>query len=446
MTYDFLITGSGYFDYSTSFQTTLSGEINIFGLKLDLNYDISLAKITSISGDNFTWELPFHGDQIPNIGYNYIPASALFTNTYGDFQEISAQIIAYKRPVISPSYDYDFLITCSGDVDYIASFQTSLPEPISNFGLKIGGNYDISEVEIFDISGNVYNWEIPFQSTDFPTDGYHDVNTSAMFIDVSGNFQEISGSLVAYKMCDVVVDREYYVQLQANINADLYQNENGDFGLRGAVINKNEETYDLCYNLPTGSGTMKISSLDIVGLDGSKVGSFDVKVDIHSLASGELTASAYFDGVSATESVEEDSNVTQIVYWDIEPRIFPSSISLEGDVLSATIDTNLAEELYSDKLRAIEALYTKSTIASWEMVLLDVLPGPGSILDRIVDRSDSVRSLPDFFEEGESITLAFGKNLQLSLEDLEGNPLEIIPSTTIYAVITQNSNAPPINP
>ena len=446
MAYDFLITGSGYFDYSTSFQTTLSGEINIFGLKLDLNYDISLAKITSISGDNFTWELPFYGDQLPNIGYNYIPASALFTNTYGDFQEISAQIIAYKRPIISPSYDYDFLITCSGDVDYIASFQTNLTEPISNFGLKVDGDYDISQVEIFEISGNVYNWEIPFHSTDFPTDGFHDVNTAALFIDTSGNVQEISGNLVAYKMCNIVVDREYYVQLQANINADLYQNEDGDFGLRGAIINKNEETYDLCYNLPAGSVTMKISSLDIIGLDGSKVGSFDVKVDVESLSSGELTASAYFEGTSKTASVPEDTNSSQIVYWDIEPRVFPSSVSQEADVLSATIDATSAAQLYSDKLRAIEALYTKNVVSSWEMVLLDVLPGPGSILDRVVDSSETIRSLPNFFEEGESITLAFGKNLTLSLEDLEGNSLEIIPSTTIYAVITQNSNAPPINP
>lgn len=445
MSYDFLVTGSGYFEYTTTFQTSLSGDINIFGLKLDIDYDISLATITSISGNTFTWELPFYGDQFPNIGFNYIPASAIFTNIYGDFQEVSAQIIAYKRPPIPSHLDYDVFITCSGDVDYIASFETSLEKEITNFGLTVEEPYDISLIQIYDIDDKTFNWEIPFSASDFNTEGFNNVSTSALFIDTCGNFEEISGTIVAYKICDISVEREYYVQLQANINADIYQDADGEFGLHGAIINKNEETYDLCYNLPTGNVTMKISTIEIIGLEGTQVGTFETMVDIFSSSSGEITAHAYLQGATQSVSIQNDINKAQIVYWDIEPRVESSTLAFEANILTASLDASSASEFFIDKLRTIEALYTTSAIANWEMMLLNVIPGPGSVLDKINDISKT-RTLPNFFSEGESITLAFGKTLQMSIQDLEDNTIEIIPPTTIYAVITQNSNAPPLNP
>lgn len=450
MAYDIIISGTGEFtgdfDFSKSFQTTLSGDIELFGVRIGTNDDISLAQITSINGNDFTWKLPLSSDLFPNLGLNTLPTFALFVDNCGNFQEISANITAYRREEVPANMLYDFLITASGEVDYVAAFQSSLPADIVNFGLKIGMDYDISKIEILDITDKTYEWEVPFVGSEIPNEGPNLIPFHAAFIDTCGNFQEISGNVTAYKIPDLVTTREYYIQLQANINDDIYQNEEGYFGINGAILNKEEESYDICYNLPEGQATMTIKTLQVKDANDNVIGSMDLMLELNTTSGGEIIPRVFFQGETITTDISEDLLTAQVGYFGTNPD-GSITINTDGaDSLAPSLTPESARSLFPNQVAALETLYTGSVLTDWKMEILKAEAEPFSIVNQVYTETGSTKSLPNFFNEGESITLTMGHNLELSIKDLNGNDVEVIPSTMIYAIVTQNSAAKPLNP
>jgi hypothetical protein len=450
MVYDFLITGtgefSGDFDFTTSLQTTLSGEINVFGLQVGNGYDVSLARVTSISGQTFSWELPLSGSFFPEIGFNRLPVSALFVDYSGNFQEISANITGYRREQLPSAMAYDFLITASGELDYIAGFESSLPSSITNFGLKIGLPYDISQVEIIDVTDKTYEWSVPFQGSDIPEEGPNPVTFNAMFIDTCGNFQEISANVIAYKIPSLTAEREYYVQLKANINPEIYQNAFGDFGFNGAIINKEEESYDLCYNLPEGDVSMNIKTLDVVDICENVIGNIDLILELKTTKAGEIVPRVFFDGIPISTTIEDDIHTAEVSYFGTAVDSSVNADPSKADGLTSVLTPEKAEELFGQQIRALESLYRGSVLSAWRMEILKADAEPLSIINQVFEESGRTKSLPNFFNEGESITLAMGHSLELTVQDLNGNNVTVIPETMVYAVITQDSQAKRLNP
>jgi len=450
MAYDIILTGrgefTGNFNYLQSFVTTLSGDIDLFGVRVGTNDDISLAQITSISGNEFTWQLPLSDDLFPSVGFNVMPTYALFIDNCGNLQELSANITAYRREEVPANMLYDFIITASGEVDYVAAFESTLPKEIVNFGLKIGMEYDISNVEILDVTDKTYEWEVPFSGSEIANIGPNDIPFHAAFIDVCGNFQEISGNVVAYKISDLVATRDYYIQLQANINKDIYQNENGDFGINGAMLNKEEESYDICYNLPEGQANMIIKTIQVRDAEENIIGSIDLILELKTKPNGEIQPRVFFQGETITTDISDDLLTAQIAYFSTAPD---GSITIDAtgsDSLTASLTPDSAKNLFPQQIEALEALYSGNVLTDWKMEILKANAEPFSIVNQVYAETGRTKSLPNFFNEGESITLTMGHDLELSVKDLNGNDVEVIPTTMIYAIVTQNSSAKPLNP
>lgn len=448
MDYDFIITNYNDYTYSINFETSLS-DVVLSGLKLDIsNYDITNTTLTNITNQTYEWSIPFKGTDFPNDGSNNVIISAFFMNTNGYTEELSSNIVVFKKESV------DFYISDTGIVNYYTTFKTSLTN-VTLVGLSLNIPYDISYASISDICGQSYKWQIPFTGSQIQNPNYNIVRISAFFMGNDGYVEELSTDLNIKKLVvdssgnltdidDISLNRqrENYIQLKANINNAIYADSNGYFGFRGAVLDKTNTAYDVSYNLPTGSAQLLIRTITVKDTNETSLGTYDLVLDISATKAGMIETNAYFVGNDYTATVDEDLTSAQVVYWDPNPENAPTVTETTRDVLSATITSTLADTIFSDKLTAIENLYNGSVITSWNMTFLEILPEQFSLLNIINIQSGNTRSLPNFFAEGESITLPMGENLELSVTDFNNNTLEIIPETKVYAVITQDSNAP----
>ena len=387
MEYNFVVTDETTVIHDISLQTTLPETINLFGIKVEVPYDTSKLVLTDISGNNYTWSFPFDSSDFPDVVPNAF-ASAYFLDASGNSEEIKELIDASNL-----------------------TFTATSTKTIQLFGIKVEVPYNTSGIVITGVSGDTYNWELPFDTTNLPKIGPNTVIASAFFVDTSGNTQEINKEFIAYNIGAIRQTRNYYVQLKADINKEIYQDINGDYGIYGATIDKSNTLYDISYVLPTGSISRTLKTLPIYSSNTNELlGYYNLMLDISTTEVGEINSSTYFTGNSETI-------------------------------------TNSLSNYYSEKLAGIKSLYdNKTVITDWEMKLLDAYPSPNSIINYVNAYAGGTKSLPNFFDDGEHITLALGAELVLNINDLEGNPVNIIPSTKIYSVITQDSNAPRLNP
>ena len=389
-----MVTDQTTLIHDISLVTTLENSINLFGIKVEIPYDVKKIIISDVSDNSYTWNFPFDSEYFPDIPPDVF-ATAFFMDVSGNRQEIKQLIDASNM-----------------------TFETSLTKTINLFGINVDVPYDTKSIIIKDVSNNTYNWELPFNVSYFPKLGPNTVIASAFFMDICGNTQEISGNFIAYNIGSLNKTREHYVELKADINKEIYQDESGNYGIYGAVIDKSNEAYDISYCLPTGSKIFSIKSLPIYKFNNQDnlLGIFDLIVDISTNTIGEIYCETYFKVLS----ISPDADSTMII--------------------------NSLNNYYKEKLDEIKLIYNnKKVITEWEMKLLESHPSQDSIVNQVNDYLGGTRTLPNFFNDGESITLVLGYDLELNIKDLQGNNVNIIPSTRIYAVITQDSNAPRLN-
>lgn len=448
MDYDFIITNYNDYTYSINFETSLS-DVVLSGLKLDIsNYDITNTTLTNITNQTYEWSIPFKGTDFPDDGAHNVIISAFFMNTNGYTEELSSNIYVFKKESV------DFYISDTGTVNYYTTFKTSLTN-VTMVGLSLNIPYDISYASIADICGQSYKWQIPFTGAQIENPNYNIVRISAFFMGDDGYVEELSTDLNIKKLVidssgnltdidDISLNRqrENYIQLKANINDAIYADTNGYYGFKGAVLDKTNTAYDVIYNLPTGSAQLLIKTITVKDTNETSLGTYDLVLDISATQAGMIETNAYFVGNNYTATVEEDLTSAQVVYWDPNPENAPTVTETTRDVLSATITSTLADTIFRDKLTAIENLYNGSVLTSWNMTFLEILPEQFSLLNIINMQSGNTRSLPNFFAEGESITLPMGEKIELSVTDFNNNTVVLIPETKVYAVITQDSNAP----
>lgn len=395
MEYDFVVTDQTTLIHDISLVTTLENSINLFGIKVEIPYDVKKIIISDVSDNSYTWNFPFDSEYFPDIPPDVF-ATAFFMDISGNRQEIKQLIDASNM-----------------------TFETSLTKKINLFGINVDVPYDTTGIIIKDVSDNTYNWELPFNVSHFPNIGPNTVIASAFFMDICGNTQEISGNFIAYNIGSLSTTRKHYVQLKADINKEIYQDESGNYGIYGAIIDKTNEAYNISYCLPIGSTSLSIKSLPVYDFNNpdNLLGIFDLIVDISTNTIGDINSITYF-----------------------------KPLALETEEVDSTKIINSLNTYYKEKLDGIKSVYSnKKVITEWEMKLLESYPSQDSIINQVNNYLGGTRTLPNFFDDGENITLALGYDLELNMNDLQGNKVNIIPSTRIYAVITQDSNAPRLN-
>lgn len=404
MEYDFVITDQTTKLHEITLATSLENTINLFGVKVEIPYDITKIIINDVSNNSYTWSFPFDVEQLPDISYSTF-ATAFFMDSSGNTQEIKKAVDASN-----------------------ITFDTTLTKTIDLFGIKVDVPYDTSGILIKDVSGNNYTWDLPFNPSNFPTIGPSTVIATAFFMDTCGNTQEISGNFIAYNLGKLSTTRDYYIQLRADINKEIYQDSHGNYGIYGATIDKNNESYDISYVLPIGTTTLYIKTMEVYDFSDQtlSLGDYDIVVDLSTTEIGDINSLAYFTPSSTTPATVQTSS---------------SSSPVSSTSVAASLDN-----YYSNRLTAMTEIYDNKTVfTDWEMKILDAYPSSDSIVNQVNSSAGGTKSLPNFFDEGENITLALGYDLELSISDICGNKQVIIPETKIYAVITQDSDAPRLN-
>lgn len=428
--------------FTTTFETT---EVILFGLKLDVAYDLSDIQVIEISGQDYNWNIKIKGENLERYGENLVTIFAVFMDYNGNVEEQSKELKIIKKG------SFDLIINENEIKDYNVSFTTTFEAAeVILFGLKLNITYDVSDIQVTEISGQNYNWNIKIKGLTLESYGENLVTISAVFMDYNGNVEEQQNSIIVYKLLGNNNQGsslnfrpvENYIQLKANINKEVYQDENGNYGIYGSTIDETNINYEITYRLPEGEGRLNLKKMEVKGLTENLLGNFDLVVDISSTGEGILVPKAHFIGSSITESIEEDLTKAQVLYvnQEVEPSVTPDTT----DNLQITITEEYMNNLYEQKLRNIENLYNGSIIESWIINVLAVLPNENSLLNQINIYKGGNRNIENFFNNGESITLSIGNSFEYSIKD-KNSTIEIIPQTTIYAVITQDSNAPRLN-
>lgn len=351
------------------------------------------------------------------------------------------------------SMSYDFLIIGDEEVETQLVIKPDTTSEINLTGIKIENvELEPDQAIIKDDGEGGFTVDLQLQDID-SSSGSVNQNISTFFLDSQEPPQvaENQSQLTYYKIESIDTSCNYYIRLRANINQDLVQNPDGDIGFPGAILDNTNSGYAVSYYLPTGAITFSIKKIQIKDLSDSTLGTYDLKVSVSVDSSGDMSANLFIDGQSSyTQTVSEDLDNRQIIFWNFNDNSnnINSSLTSEGaDILSATLTPTLANEIlntyFASERDAIVNIYgNKNVISTWKFDILSADPEPNSIFNRINEHYNNTRSMPNFFNENENVTLAVRAPISLTVVDIDGNTLTLIPETPICAVITQDSNAP----
>lgn len=238
----------------------------------------------------------------------------------------------------------------------------------------------------------------------------------------------------------------YYLDIAANLNASITLN-NGSLQIPPAIIDKSNPDYKSTYNLPSGQIVLNAGNIAAKDLSNTEIGSYQTQISINITNDGNMSSQVDITGgdVIGTSKQTDDSNKAERVFWKREGSSSSSSInSSDADVSESTLTLNDVRNMMSNEINIIQELYSGNVIVSWTAQLTgvnSVNPGESpNVLDQY--SADFNRSYPVIFNEGEYITLETKYDYKVDIEDMNGVTRTIIPSTPIYARITQDKSAP----
>ena len=78
MEYDFVITDQTTKLHEITLATSLENTINLFGVKVEIPYDITKIIINDVSNNSYTWSFPFDVEQLPDISYSTFATAFLW--------------------------------------------------------------------------------------------------------------------------------------------------------------------------------------------------------------------------------------------------------------------------------------------------------------------------------------------------------------------------------
>jgi hypothetical protein len=268
------------------------------------------------------------------------------------------------------------------------------------------------------------------QTTITATDTVGNTSTSTAIVQVHYiDFREIS------------VAANQQVIVEANLNSSIFSS-GGYLGFTGGTLNSTNTS--AVFSLPSGSATFSCGDITGIGPDGQSVGVINGLVTVSTSGNGTISAEVTLAGGPLIAEVNNDVNQTQVVSWVQEPQLVVTSTT--ADQLTAEFTTIDAATYYADIIQSIEALYQGSSIAAWTFEVGRIEAAQTSAIHEYAVHKDRLGNGTNIFEEGEHIVLQTAHRYSLSVSDINGAEVVIINPTDIYAVLKQNSSAPPLAP
>ena len=240
---------------------------------------------------------------------------------------------------------------------------------------------------------------------------------------------------------EISIAANQQVIVEADLNASIISS-GGFLGFAGGRLNSTNTS--AVFSLPSGSATFSCGDITGIGPDGQSVGVINGLVTVSTSGNGTISAEVTLAGGPLIAEVNNDVNLTQVVSWVQEPQLVVTSTT--ADQLSDEFTTIDAATYYADIIQSIEALYQGSSIAAWTFEVGRIEPAQTSAIHEYAVHKDRIGNGTAIFEEGEHIVLQTAHRYSLSVSDINGAEVIIINPTDIYAVLKQNSAAPPLAP
>lgn len=328
-------------------------------------------------------------------------------------------------------------------------------QQLVTFTLDVTDNIGISNVNItggippeptlLRSENSIYTFTKTYISDNYPTGTTRETLT-ANTTDLEGNPAQAVINVDIVKTDYILNQPTYYLDIAANLNASITLN-NGSLQIPPAIIDKSNPDYKSTYNLPSGQIVLNAGNIAAKDLSNTEIGSYQTQISINITNDGNMSSQVDITGgdVIGTNKQTDDSNKAERVFWKREGSSSSSSInSNDADVSESTLTLNDVRNMMSNEINIIQELYSGNVIVSWTAQLTgvnSVNPGESpNVLDQY--SSDFNRSYPVIFNEGEYITLETKYDYKVDIEDMNGVTRTIIPSTPIYARITQDKSAP----
>lgn len=244
-----------------------------------------------------------------------------------------------------------------------------------------------------------------------------------------------------------MIDPTYYIDIVADLNASI-MNENGSFHLPSSVVDKNNPMYQARYNLPSGEINLNSGSITARDTNGSPLGDFATDLRIVVDDTGTMSSQLTITGKSITHSVADNPSTAQHAYWRTNGSTAPSIQEDSADSLSATLTLSDVKNMMQSEISQIESIYSGEVVLGWQAELMEIRAVMKGETPNILDQfaSQYGRSFPAIFNDGEYIVIETKYDYEISINDMNGETRIIVPSTPIYARITQDSRAPMLNP
>ena len=237
---------------------------------------------------------------------------------------------------------------------------------------------------------------------------------------------------------DITAAADRYIVIETDLNNSIIQ-ENGFLGFTGGIAQSGQGR-TISYHLPSGEKQLLLGNITGLGLDSNVVGQLNAYITILVDSSGEISAVTSVSGDSMIVTVDNDITKAQAVYWPHEPT--PTVTSSSADKLSAEFNSANAESYYNETLQAIADVYTGNAISNWTIEVSNIPASKFSEINEFARYNGRV--FPNIFNEGEQIILSTEHPYQVTVNDINDNPVDIIPPTNIRAVVKHKTNAIPL--
>ena len=213
------------------------------------------------------------------------------------------------------------------------------------------------------------------------------------------------------------------------------------------ILSSNISSDKVEINLPYAVNTIAAGSIDAYK-DSILLSNFNVELTVTCHTDGRMTASAQINGSSISANTPDNPSLAQQVYFS-PVHTKPNVENTSPDILSKELELNEIRSYYDSNLKNVEAVYTTNLISSWSITVNGETTSNDNTLNNTttlsnyarfkkIDNPDLVIGSKNIFDEGEVIIAGIAP-YSIAIPDYLDNLVELIPNSSIYALLKQTS-------
>lgn len=238
----------------------------------------------------------------------------------------------------------------------------------------------------------------------------------------------------------------YFVECEFDINSKISHEPSGtaggddSWGMDEIALDKATFAGAARIKLPSASGIRVPAGLiSAKDTDSSLISTFAVTLTLSCSDQGAMTASAAISGADAVSSATAENLLNAQVVRFMKPTASaPAVADADDDVLTATLTAAELASDYATELTALETQYTiADLVASWRINVAAIPKTVDSIMSQ--HARSLARANAQVFEAGALMVASGAATYGISVDDYEGNAVEVVAEDNVFAVLKQSA-------